>query len=79
MKGLVWGMVLWLGLQLVAMPMMGAGVFSTRDGGMKAVIGSLVAHLVYGALLGSIAGAVRMERRRMGKCCYQLLQLGGMR
>jgi hypothetical protein len=46
---------------------------------MKAVIGSLVAHLVYGALLGSIAGAVRMERRRMGKCCYQLLQLGGMR
>ena len=57
MKGLVWGVVLWLGLQLVAMPMMGAGVLSTRAGGMKAVIGSLFAHLAYGALLGSIAGA----------------------
>jgi uncharacterized membrane protein YagU involved in acid resistance len=55
-KGLVWGVVAWLGLQLVAMPMMGAGFFSTRAGGMKAVIGSLVAHLVYGVLLGSIAG-----------------------
>lgn len=63
-KGLVWGVVAWLGLQLVAMPMMGAGVFSTRAGGMKAVIGSLVAHLVYGALLGSIAGAgVGSERQ----------------
>jgi uncharacterized membrane protein YagU involved in acid resistance len=63
-KGLVWGVVLWLGLQLVGMPMMGAGVFSTRAGGMKAVIGALVAHLVYGALLGSIAGAgVGAERQ----------------
>jgi uncharacterized membrane protein YagU involved in acid resistance len=61
-KGLLWGVVLWLGLQLAAMPMMGAGVFSTRAGGMKAVIGSLVAHLVYGALLGSIA-AERQERQ----------------
>jgi hypothetical protein len=64
-KGLVWGVVLWLGLQLVGMPMMGAGVFSTRAGGMKAVIGALVAHLVYGALLGTIAGAgVGSEQER---------------
>jgi hypothetical protein len=63
-KGLVWGVILWLGLQLVAMPMMGAGVFSTRAGSMKAVIGSLAAHMVYGSLLGSIAGAgVGRERQ----------------
>jgi uncharacterized membrane protein YagU involved in acid resistance len=66
-KGLVWGVVLWLGLQLVGMPMMGAGVFGTKAGGMKAVISALVAHLVYGALLGSIAGAsvgsARQERQ----------------
>lgn len=56
-KGLVWGVVLWLTLQLVVMPVMGAGLFSMKAGGMKAAIGSLVAHLVYGSLLGSIAGA----------------------
>jgi hypothetical protein len=66
-KGMVWGVVLWLGLQLVGMPMMGAGVFGTRAGGTKAVIGSLVAHLVYGSLLGSIAGAGVGSERREGQ------------
>ena len=56
-KGLVWGAVLWLGLELVGMPMMGAGLFSMKAGGMKAAIPALVGHLVYGALLGGITGA----------------------
>jgi len=55
-KGLVWGVVLWLIAQLMIMPMMGAGLFSMKTGGMMAAIGSLVGHLVYGALLGGIAG-----------------------
>ena len=55
-KGLVWGAVLWLGLELVGMPMMGAGLFSVKAGEMKAAIPALIGHLVYGALLGSIAG-----------------------
>jgi len=55
-KGLVWGVILWLIAQLMIMPMMGAGVFSANAGGMKAAMGSLVGHLIYGALLGSIAG-----------------------
>jgi uncharacterized membrane protein YagU involved in acid resistance len=55
-KGLVWGVVLWLIAQLMIMPMMGAGLFSMKAGGMMAAIGSLVGHLVYGALLGGIAG-----------------------
>jgi hypothetical protein len=63
-KGLAWGVVLWLTLQFIVMPMMGAGLFSMKAGGMKVAIGSLVAHLVYGSLLGSIAGAgVSRERQ----------------
>ena len=57
-KGLVWGAVLWLTAQLVVMPMMGGGVFSANMGGAMAVGGSLMGHLAYGVLLGSIAGPV---------------------
>jgi len=56
-KGTMWGVILWLIAQLVVMPMMGAGVFSSEMGGMMAAGGSLVGHLLYGALLGAIAGA----------------------
>ena len=63
-KGLVWGVVLWLIAQLMVMPIMGAGFFSMKAGGMMAPIASLVGHLVYGSLLGSIAGAgVDSERQ----------------
>jgi len=56
-KGLLWGVILWLGLQIVMMPMMGGGLFSTEAGGLKAVIAALLGHLVYGAILGAVAGA----------------------
>jgi hypothetical protein len=56
-KGAMWGVALWLLAQLVAMPMMGAGVFSSAMGGMMAVMGSLVTHLIYGGLFGALAGA----------------------
>lgn len=56
-KGTIWGVALWLVAQLVVMPMMGAGVFSSAMGGMMAVMGSLVGHILYGSLLGVIAGA----------------------
>lgn len=56
-KGTIWGVALWLVAQLVVMPMMGAGVFSSAMGGMMAVMGSLVGHVLYGSLLGVIAGA----------------------
>jgi len=56
-KGTSWGVVLWLRAQLVVMPMMGAGLFSSAMGGMMAVVGSLIGHLLYGGLLGAIAGA----------------------
>ncbi|MGQ0701945.1 MAG: DUF6789 family protein [Gemmatimonadales bacterium] len=55
-KGLTWGAILWLIAQVVVMPMMGAGVFSANMGGAVTASGSLLGHLVYGALLGGIAG-----------------------
>src|SRR6516225_8212826 len=55
-KGLLWGVILWLGLETVMMPMMGGGFFSSQMGGMKIVMAALMAHLVYGAALGGIAG-----------------------
>lgn len=56
-KGTIWGVALWLVAQIVVMPMMGGGLFSANMGGMMAAVASLAGHLLYGGLLGSIAGA----------------------
>ena len=56
-KGLLSGVILWLGLEIVMMPMMGGGLFSSEMGGMRAVMAALLGHLVYGAILGAVAGA----------------------
>ena len=56
-KGTTWGVALWLMAQVVVMPMMGGGLFSSAMGGMMAVMGSLVGHVLYGSLLGVIASA----------------------
>ena len=50
-------MTLWLIAQVVVMPMMGAGLFSSSAGGMMAAMGSLVGHVPYGSLLGILASA----------------------
>jgi uncharacterized membrane protein YagU involved in acid resistance len=62
-KGILWGATLWLVAGLVVMPMMGAGLFGTANGGMMAAAASFMGHLIYGALLGAIAGgpAPRLE------------------
>ena len=56
LKGILWGVVLWLGLEIVILPMIGAGVFSINEGGAKAVMAALIAHLIYGVLLGAVTG-----------------------
>lgn len=56
-KGLLCGVIFWLGLEIAMMPMIGAGFFSSQIGGMKVAVAALIAHLVYGAALGGIAGA----------------------
>lgn len=56
-KGTAWGVILWVLAQVVVMPMMGGGFFSMAMGGMMAAVGSLIGHLLYGSILGAIAGA----------------------
>lgn len=60
-KGLTWGLILWLIAETLVMPMASAGFFMSEIGGMKAVLAALMGHLVYGGLLGVIAGRA--------KCC----------
>lgn len=60
-KGTLWGVGLWLIAQAVVMPMMGAGFFSLAMGVM-APIGSLVGHLLYGSILGAVAGHAEIVR-----------------
>jgi hypothetical protein len=45
------------------MPMMGGGFFSVNAGGMMAVIGSLIGHILYGAILGATTGEARNVER----------------
>jgi hypothetical protein len=61
MKGTMWGVALWLMAQIVVMPMMGGGLFSSNMGGLMAAMGSLVGHVLYGSVLGIIASVP--ERR----------------
>ncbi len=57
LKGVIWGGVLWALSQVIVMPVLGMGLFSANAArtGMV-VIGSLIGHLVYGAILGKLAG-----------------------
>ena len=55
-RGLVYGVLLWLAAVIVVMPIAGAGVLMSNVGGMMAVIAALIGHLVYGGLLRAIAG-----------------------
>jgi hypothetical protein len=60
-RGIIWGAVLWLAAATMIMPMAGAGFFMSEIGGMKAAVAALMGHIVYGALLGALAGGVENE------------------
>lgn len=53
LRGALYSLAPWLMAQLVVMPMMGAGLFS---GSAMVAAGSLMGHLVYGAVLGAVYG-----------------------
>jgi len=57
LKGVIWGIVLWAGAATVIMPMAGAGFLMSNIGGMMALVAALMGHIVYGGLLGAIAGS----------------------
>ncbi len=44
-------------LEIAVMPMLGMGIFGSNGPGMKGAVAALLAHLVYGGILGAIAGA----------------------
>ncbi len=63
-KGLFYGVIVWLVAQLMVMPMMGAGFFSSHlPQGMMMAAGSLMGHLIYGAALGLVYGHEPADRR----------------
>lgn len=53
-RGAIYGLGVFLVAQIVVTPMMGGGVFS--GGNMPMIVGSLMGHVVYGALVGLIYG-----------------------
>ena len=56
-RGLIYSLIPWLMAQIIVNPMMGAGVFaSATPTPILFVMGSLVGHLVYGAVLGAVYG-----------------------
>lgn len=55
LRGLQWGLILWVLAEVIAMPIAGKGVFHTADGGPGAVVAFLFAHALYGIMLGRIA------------------------
>jgi uncharacterized membrane protein YagU involved in acid resistance len=54
-RGAIFSLLPWLMAQLVVMPMMGMGLFS---GSVLAAAGSLMGHLIFGAVAGQVYGAV---------------------
>lgn len=49
--GAIYGLIPWLMAQLLVMPMMGVPIFS---GSAVMAMGSLIGHLIYGAVIGAV-------------------------
>lgn len=60
-KGIVFGTAAWLGMMIIVMPMAGAGLFGMTFGIMAPVM-TLLLHVVFGAVLGSVY-AMLLKRR----------------
>ena len=57
-RGAEFSLIPWLMAQVVVNPMMGAGVFaSNTPAPLLFVMGSLIGHVAFGAVLGSVYGA----------------------
>ena len=51
-RGMTWGVMLWVVSQALIVPATGGGMFSSATGGLRVVLESLVGHLVYGLVFG---------------------------
>ncbi|MEO8886912.1 MAG: DUF6789 family protein [Mucilaginibacter sp.] len=55
LRGMLFAVVLWVLMQLMVMPMMGMGIFSSNTpDALKMVMGTLMGHLIYRLVLGLI-------------------------
>lgn len=59
-KGIWFGVILWIAAEITFVPMTGAGVF--HGGMIMPIVLSLLGHVVYGVLLAAIAGEPAFER-----------------
>lgn len=57
LKGIAFGTAAWLLMMIMVMPMAGAGLFGSRFG-MVAPVMTLMLHILYGAVLGAVYGAL---------------------
>ncbi|MCI0330334.1 MAG: DUF1440 domain-containing protein [candidate division Zixibacteria bacterium] len=65
-KGILWGLILWFLAQAMVMPIMGAGFFASKTlQPFITVFGSLMGHIIYGAILGLIYGTQPVAQPRM--------------
>lgn len=55
-RGALYGVLVFVGAQLVLMPLVGAGIFSSGD--PARLLGSLAGHLLYGGVVGWYYGRV---------------------
>ena len=65
-KGLIFGVLAWLAMMIVFMPLAGHGPFA-RSLGPQAAVATLVLHLVYGAVLGVVYAKVAHENSGTGR------------
>lgn len=59
-RGAVFSIMVWLLMMSMFMPMAGAGFFGTNIG-LSAAIATLVLHLIFGLVLGSVFGRPRVQ------------------
>lgn len=59
-RGIIFAVGAWVLMMILVMPMAGAGLFGMQMG-MMASIATFLMHVVYGAVLGGIYGAVASE------------------
>ncbi len=69
-RGILFSTIPFLMAQLMIMPMMGMGIFTSGAGEMqmKLVFGSLIGHLIYGIALGLTIKKLRPEYSHECKC-----------
>jgi uncharacterized membrane protein len=58
-RGMAFGVGAWLAMMVIVMPLAGAGIFASVRGTLLVPLGTLVYHLVYGAVLGTIYASMQ--------------------